>query len=501
MLAVNWALDSIDAPEVWSQGYTGKGVVIAVIDSGIASHADLARNLWLNSDEQPSNRIDDDRNGYVDDRNGWDFIADSNSPLGANSHGTQMAGIIVAGDNGYGITGVAHGARIMPLRVFSEFGAGSSIDTAAAIRYAVDNGADIINLSIGGVATRSLELAIKYAASNDVLIVAASGNDRDSVPVYPAQYSKSLSNVISVGAFDSNFRRTAVSNRVGSSGSVQVDAPGHLIYSTTVDNQYSYLSGTSPAAAHVAGVAALVWSAMPSLSAAEVRGVIAASTSGRVADSDSLGAVNAKLAIDLVHAKTEHLPADLNSDGRVGFFDFLILAKNFGTRTSDRASGDIDGDGKIRFQDFKVLANSWGAETETSRRTRDAAVLAAAPPQSTTLADANTKESDSSAISPKIDAPLVPALVDAVLADTSANTVDVAKQPTPTQVANPPEPTTEAPKAETPASTPAPNPIGSHAGLANSDEDTDQTDKASSVNESLNPANWLLFGLFSSHSK
>ena len=106
MLTNSWGLDAIDAPEVWGQGYRGKGVVVAVIDSGIDVHADLIPNIWVNR-EEAANRRDDDKNGFVDDMNGWNFVEDDNVPLGANDHGSHMAGTIAADRNSFGTTGVA----------------------------------------------------------------------------------------------------------------------------------------------------------------------------------------------------------------------------------------------------------------------------------------------------------------------------------------------------------------------------------------------------------
>jgi hypothetical protein len=144
----DWSVNAINAPEAWAQGYTGQGVVVAVIDTGVQfNHPDLNSQIYINAGEIGGNGIDDDRNGYVDDTSGWDFYSGDNYADDGNGHGTHVAGIIAAAANGFGATGVAPGAKIMPIRVLGSDGSGSTNSVAAGIRYAVDNGADIINLA------------------------------------------------------------------------------------------------------------------------------------------------------------------------------------------------------------------------------------------------------------------------------------------------------------------------------------------------------------------
>jgi subtilisin family serine protease len=126
----NWALDVINAPEVWHQNITGNGIVVAVVDTGVDyTHPDLDDNIWRNAGEIAGNGIDDDRNGYIDDIRGWDFVASDNNPmdLDFDGHGTHIAGAIAAERNNFGITGVAPNAKIMPVRVLSAFGSGIRI--------------------------------------------------------------------------------------------------------------------------------------------------------------------------------------------------------------------------------------------------------------------------------------------------------------------------------------------------------------------------------------
>jgi len=299
----DWNLNAMNAPEAWAAGYTGDGVVVAVIDTGVdVNHPDLMSQLWVNAGEIAGNGIDDDGNGYVDDVYGWDFASGDNNPDDGNGHGTHVAGTIAAAANGTGATGVAPDATIMPVRVLGNNGSGTMNSVAAGIRYAVDMGADIINLSLGGSYSSLILAAIEYAVANNVLVVAAAGNEYASTPGYPARFSSSLSGVISVGAYSSSGSIASFSNDVGNSGAVQVDAPGVGIYSTYPDGRYATMSGTSMAAPHVAGLAALALSANSSLTAAQLRSLILAGANDSISGSDSAGGINAALTVALAAA-------------------------------------------------------------------------------------------------------------------------------------------------------------------------------------------------------
>ncbi len=270
----NWGADLVKAPEVWAQGYTGQGVVVAVIDTGVDyKHEDLRNNIWTNTNEIADNGIDDDGNGYVDDNYGWNFSGNNNNTLDRNGHGTHVSGTIAGENNNYGVTGIAYGAKIMPVKVLNDSGSGSYNSIAKGIRYAVDNGADVINLSLGGrYSNRTLESAINYASSKGVIVVMAAGNDGDSSPNYPARYASKSG--IAVGAVDRNNNIADFSNRSGTSQISYVTAPGVNVYSTVPGNQYDIYSGTSMAAPHVAGVVALMLSANPNLTDAQVRQIV-----------------------------------------------------------------------------------------------------------------------------------------------------------------------------------------------------------------------------------
>ncbi|NJN30260.1 MAG: S8 family serine peptidase [Synechococcales cyanobacterium RM1_1_8] len=283
----NWGNDLVNAPEAWARGYTGRGVVVAVIDSGVdINHQDLRNNLWTNSREIAGNGIDDDRNGYVDDIYGWNFgIGQNNNNVlpgttsSGQGHGTHVAGTIAAANNGIGMTGVAHGSRIMSLRMGNvdnsgRFTNGGSL--AQAIRYAVDNGARVINMSLGWPDSPELRSALAYAASRNVITVSAAGNETQSSPGTPARYATEWG--VSVGAVNRDRVIASFSNRAGSNSQMQhVMAPGVQVYSTLPGNRYGFLDGTSMASPHVAGVVALMLSANPNLTSAQVRSILTSS--------------------------------------------------------------------------------------------------------------------------------------------------------------------------------------------------------------------------------
>lgn len=283
----NWGNDMINAPEVWARNITGRGITVAVIDSGVdITHSDLRNNIWVNRREVPNDGIDNDQNGYVDDIYGWNFgqgqfnnnVMPGTSDPG-QTHGTHVAGTIAASNNNFGVTGVAPNAQIMALRLGDVSGnrftnAGS---LAQAVRYAVDNGARVINMSLGWSDSAELASALSYAASRNVITVSAAGNESEPVPGTPANYATRWG--LSVGAVDRMGAIASFSNRAGSDPALQhVVAPGVQIYSTVPGNRYDFSSGTSMAAPAVAGVVALMLSANPNLTHDQVRRIMTGTT-------------------------------------------------------------------------------------------------------------------------------------------------------------------------------------------------------------------------------
>jgi subtilisin family serine protease len=256
---------------------TGRGIVVAVVDSGVDfSHPDLAGKSWVNEDDDCTNGVDDDANGYVDDCRGWDFAANDNEPFvpGHHAHGTHVAGIIGAtAGNGIGISGVAPDVVIMDLSV-SPTGSMTTSSIARAIRYAVDNGADVVNLSLGTSPGAPIEAvgpmvdAVRYAEANGVLLAVAAGNDSvhlDTAPVYPA--SIEATNMLVIGASSPTDTRASFSN-FGTA--VDLFAPGELIVSTTPGGDYNFMSGTSQATPVAAAAAAMVLQTQPGADPATV---------------------------------------------------------------------------------------------------------------------------------------------------------------------------------------------------------------------------------------
>ncbi|MBD1886015.1 S8 family serine peptidase [Microcoleus vaginatus] len=277
----NWALDVINAPEVGNQNITGNGIVVAVVDSGVDyTHPDLDGNIWRNAGEIAGNGIDDDRNGYIDDIRGWDFVSNDNNPMDLDfyGHGTHVAGSIAAERNNFGITGVAPNAKIMPLRVLPAFGRGEWNNVAAGIRYAADNGANVINLSLGNElyplnqVNDAIQYAIQYANNKGSVVVMSAGNLGEIQPGYPARNADSWG--IAVGSIDVSGRMDDSSNRSGSRPLDYLVAPGVEIFSTTPDDDYEIETGTSFATPQVAGVAALVLNANPTLTPAQVEYIL-----------------------------------------------------------------------------------------------------------------------------------------------------------------------------------------------------------------------------------
>ncbi|MBW4632510.1 MAG: S8 family serine peptidase [Iphinoe sp. HA4291-MV1] len=271
----NWGADLVKAPEVWAKGYTGQGVVVAVLDTGVDfNHDDLKDNIWTNSKEIAGNGKDDDGDGLIDDVHGWNFVDNNNDVMDRNSHGTHVSGTIAGENNDIGVTGIAYNAKIMPVKVLDDSGSGSYDAIANGIHYAVDHGANVINLSLGGSSSDStLEKAIEYASSKGVVVVMAAGNDGGFQPGYPAHYADKWG--IAVGAVDKNKNIADFSNRAGMSPLTYVTAPGVDVYSTIPDNKYASYSGTSMATPHVAGVVALMLSANHNLTDAQVRQIVA----------------------------------------------------------------------------------------------------------------------------------------------------------------------------------------------------------------------------------
>jgi subtilisin family serine protease len=262
LFSEQWSLAServLGIQSAW-QVSSGQGTVVAIIDTGAdMTHPDLRDNLWTNTREIPGNGIDDDGDGYVDDVHGWDFVNGDGDPSDDNGHGTHVAGIVAArANNRTGIAGVAPRAKIMVIKALGADAVGTSATMAQAVRFAAEHGARIINMSVSGPGfSQTFNDVVQQASDAGILMVAAAGNsghDLDQQPEYPAGFT--ASHLISVAATGRNGKLIGISNR--GTATVDIAAPGQAIVSTAKGGGYELRTGTSMAAPHVSGAAALV---------------------------------------------------------------------------------------------------------------------------------------------------------------------------------------------------------------------------------------------------
>ncbi|KZB91488.1 peptidase S8 [Bacillus sp. VT 712] len=247
-----WNLSAIQAEAGWDITKGDEHIIIAVINTGVdLDHPDLRRRLT----------------------NGYNVLLNNNFPDDDNGHGTHVSGIIASETNNHeGLAGVTWYNKIMPIKAMGAKGYGTTFDIAKGIFWAVDHGADIINMSLGNYQHSSLlKEAIDYAYNKNVVLIAAAGNENTMQPSYPAAFP----NVLSVAAVSYTGQRAFFSNY---GDYIDVSAPGVQIPSTYFNQQYAALSGTSMASPHVAGLAGLLLSANPNLTNQEVIEIIKNST-------------------------------------------------------------------------------------------------------------------------------------------------------------------------------------------------------------------------------
>ncbi|NCC70257.1 hypothetical protein EOM09_01610 [bacterium] len=291
-------LNQINIKKAWNYTTGSKDIIVAVIDDGVyINHPELQYNIWQNEKEIIGNGKDDDNNGYVDDRLGWDFVSNESEMTTRGTHGTMVAGIIGAvGNNNQGITGINWNTKIMSLIACTEYGC--DVDAIKkAIRYAVDNDADIINLSLSSTMTigytDKFDDIIEYAYNKNVLIVAAAGNgdlegdigqNLNIIPQSPICNDVGKNMVLGVGAVTEDGYRTSWSNY---GKCVDIYAPGESIISTAVpyystfEDFYDFGDGTSFSAPIVSGIAALMKSKYPNITnKAIINRIITKNTSG-----------------------------------------------------------------------------------------------------------------------------------------------------------------------------------------------------------------------------
>jgi subtilisin family serine protease len=281
-----YGLAKIGAPAAWDVSTGSTSVVVAVIDTGIKyTHEDLQANVWTNPGETPGNGIDDDANGYVDDIHGADTRNNDGDPADDHGHGTHVAGTIgAAGNNGLGVAGVNWNVRLMGVKLFDAAGVATTANAVAALQYVTmmrGRGVNVrvSNSSWGGPPEApdddpALRAAFRAAGEAGILNVVAAGNsgrDTDAQPFFPASFA--VTNLVSVAASDGSDLRAPFSNYGATS--VDLAAPGVSILSTVINSgKYGTSSGTSMAAPHVAGAAALLAAHNPALSAASLKATL-----------------------------------------------------------------------------------------------------------------------------------------------------------------------------------------------------------------------------------
>jgi serine protease len=292
--SIRYQYEQVMAFEAWDLTKGNSNVVIAIVDSGLdMNHPDLVNKLAINEDEIPDNGIDDDNDGYIDNYRGWDFsgsdesnIEEDNDPSitkgGGHNHGTFVAGLAAAEtDNGIGISGIGYNSSILVTKHYSdnqdEEDRFYSTSPYLGVVYAVEQGVDVINCSWGGGAYGQVFQDIMTWATidNDIVVVAAAGNENSEEPHYPSSYD----NVLSVASVTRDMSKSGFSNF---GYTVDVSAPGSSVKSTSFNDDYSISSGTSFASPIAAGAAALLRDYRPDLTAVEVLEVLRLSANPEV---------------------------------------------------------------------------------------------------------------------------------------------------------------------------------------------------------------------------
>ena len=364
-------IQAVKADLVWDQTTGDTSQIIAILDTGIDwLHPDLKNKIWSNKAEIPGNGVDDDGNGLVDDTRGWDYINNDNNPMDDNSHGTHVAGIAAAeGNNGIGISGVCPKAKIMAIKVFPSSGRTDISTIVPGIYYAANNGATVINMSFGEYGrSQTLETALLYAYSKNIILVAAAGNDSysiyDQLPGgFPAIfYPAGLPYVFGVQSDGdySNFDPDGpVYSQSAEGMNYELKAPGS-IFSTVPNGNYRTLQGTSMASPIVAGAVALYRSLFPEKSLEELWSDFIHSSTG-VIDLNEAFFGSAKVPqLDLMsYILTDTNPGDDNDGQADGgeIIDLVIQIRNTGSPAEDvyvKITQSNDGDPR----DITILKDS-----------------------------------------------------------------------------------------------------------------------------------------------
>ncbi len=257
---------------------SGNKPIVAIIDTGVdITHSVFTQSnsIWVNAGEVPGNGIDDDGNGYIDDVNGWNFINNSGVMLDDDDHGTHVAGTVLSvGLDIFQGTVSESSVKIMPLKFLDSNGLGTTADAIAAIHYAVDNGASVLNNSWGGDSySLALHEAVTYTYTKGAVFVAAAGNlagNNDYAPIYPASYD--VPNIIAVAATTDSDNLASFSNF--GYNTVSVGSPGTVILSTIPGGNFLRMSGTSMASPIVSGIAGIIKAQSPTMLGYQIKTIV-----------------------------------------------------------------------------------------------------------------------------------------------------------------------------------------------------------------------------------
>ncbi len=317
----------IDMEAAWDITQGSSSVKVGILDTGLKlDHPEFEDRIWINSTEVDDG-IDNDGNGFIDDFNGWDFANEDNDPSDDNGHGSSVGGILGAtGNNSIGYAGIDWNCKLMSLKILDEDNFGYYSWWTDAIYYATNNGANILNMSVGGSSySSSMEVAVDYAHASGVTIFACMMNENNNLTYYPAGYN----NTIAVGATDTDDSRCNPFTWGGGSNygnHIDVSAPGNHIYGINHVSNYNfnwYWGGTSQATPHVAGLGSLLAGLVPGISPDSIKSIITITAQDTVGDTSEdmigwdqyhgWGRINAHDALSLV--------VDMDNDGLLDYYD------------------------------------------------------------------------------------------------------------------------------------------------------------------------------------